>query len=101
MYFFNFRFMSSLQGSWENGARPRVIEDPSKAYSYVSNIREAEVHSVGDAMAFLEAGLQNRSVCTYLGNRCFFYMANTLCRDDSVYACLHSCDMNVCISVHV
>lgn len=54
--------LGSSPSSWENGARPRVIEDPSKAYSYVSNIREAEVHSVGDAMAFLEAGLQNRSV---------------------------------------
>jgi hypothetical protein len=47
--------------SWDT-AKPRVIEDPSQTYCYVSHVNEVEVRNVGEVIDFLEKGQQNRSV---------------------------------------
>ena len=39
-----------------------MIEDPSKAYAYVSNVTEVEVRGADEVLRFLETGRQNRSV---------------------------------------
>ena len=54
--------INTSSGTWEANSKPRVIEDPSKAYAYVSNVTEVEVRSSDDALRFLETGRKNRSV---------------------------------------
>ena len=53
-------------GAWDMGAgtaAPRIVEDPSKTYSYVSHVNEVEVRSADDAFDFLQKGYANRRVC--------------------------------------